>query len=112
MIGAKTRAEIRSRANNACEYCHLHQDDSPFALLHVEHIIPRVLGGSDDLDNLALACIACNLHKGPNLAGIDPDTNELTGIFHPRQQRWDDHFEWSGIHLVGRTATAEQRFAF
>ena len=105
MIGAKIRAEVRSRANNTCEYYHLHQDDSPLASLHVEHIIPRVHGGADDPDNLALACIDCNLHKGPNLAGIDPDTNELTALFHPRQQQWDDHFEWSGIYIVGRTAT-------
>jgi 5-methylcytosine-specific restriction endonuclease McrA len=105
MIGTKIRAEVRSRANNACEYCYLHQTDSPLASLHVEHIIPRIHGGSDDLDNLALACIDCNLHKGPNLAGIDPETNSLTALFHPRQQEWNDHFEWSGIHLVGRTAT-------
>jgi 5-methylcytosine-specific restriction endonuclease McrA len=105
MIGSKIRAEVRSRAKNAWEYCHLHQDDSPLALLHVEHIIPKTHGGSDDLDNLALACIDCNLHKGPNLAGIDPETNALTALFHPRQQQWNDHFEWSGIHLVGRTAT-------
>jgi 5-methylcytosine-specific restriction endonuclease McrA len=105
MIGAKIRAEVRSRANNACEYCHLHQDDSPLASLHVEHIIPKTHGGSDELDNLALACIDCNLHKGPNLTGIDPETNELTALFHPRQQQWNDHFEWSGIHLIGRTAT-------
>ena len=65
MIGAKFRAEVRSRANNTCEYCQLHQDDSPLASLHVEHIIPKTHGGSDDLENLALACIDCNLHKGP-----------------------------------------------
>jgi 5-methylcytosine-specific restriction endonuclease McrA len=105
MIGAKIRAEVRSRANNACEYCQLHQDDSPLASLHVEHIIPKTHGGSDDLDNLALACIDCNLHKGPNLAGIDPETNQLTALFHPRQEQWNAHFEWSGIHLVGVSAT-------
>jgi 5-methylcytosine-specific restriction endonuclease McrA len=105
MIGAKIRAEVRSRANNTCEYCHLHQDDSPLASLHLEHIIPKIHGGSDDLDNRALACIDCNLHKGPNLTGIDPETNQLTALYHPRQQQWKAHFEWSGIHLVGRTAT-------
>ena len=105
MIAAKIRAEVRSRANNACEYCHLHQDDSPLASLHVEHIIPKTHGGSDDLANLALACIDCNLHKGPNLAGIDPETNSLTALFHPRQQQWNDHFAWNEIYLIGRTAT-------
>ena len=105
MTGPKIRAEVRSRAQNTCEYCHLHQDDSPLALLHVEHIIPKMHGGSDDLDNLALACIDCNLHKGPNLTGIDPETNKITALFHPRREVWDDHFEWQGIELVGRTTT-------
>jgi hypothetical protein len=54
---------------------------------------------SDDPGNLALACIDCNLHKGTNLTGIDPQTNDVTELFHPRRQSWDDHFEWRGIHL-------------
>src|ERR671925_116739 len=105
MISAQVRAQVRQRAQNACEYCHLHQDDSPLAVLHIEHIIPRIHGGTDDLDNLALACIDCNLHKGTNLTGIDPHSNEVTELFHPRLQDWEEHFEWQGIHLVGKTGT-------
>ena len=105
MIGSQIRAQVRERAQNACEYCHLHQHDSPLAALHIEHIIPRVHGGSDDLDNLALACIDCNLHKGTNQTGIDAQTGELTELFHPRRQAWEDHFEWQGIYLAGKTAT-------
>ncbi len=74
------------------------------ATLHVEHIRPRKHGGTDDEENLCLACIDCNLHKGSNLAGIDPETGALTELFHPRRQKWDDHFTWDGIFLVGRTA--------
>lgn len=103
MIGSKTKAEVRERAQNACEYCRLRQDDSPLAALHIEHIIPKVHGGTDDLDNLALACIDCNLHKGTNLAGIDPLTNDLTELFHPRRQDWAEHFGWQGIYLTGET---------
>ncbi len=99
-----TRARVRERAGNRCEYCQLHQHDSPLAVLHVEHIIPRAHGGTDDFDNLALACIDCNLHKGPNLTGIDPETNRITELFHPRRHRWADHLEWRGIYLVGKTA--------
>jgi 5-methylcytosine-specific restriction endonuclease McrA len=54
MITSHIRAQVRERAQNACEYCHLHQDDSPLATLHIEHIIPRIHGGSDDIDNLPL----------------------------------------------------------
>lgn len=49
------RALVRERAGNRCEYCRLHQRDSPLAVLQVEHIIPRKHGGSEDLENLALA---------------------------------------------------------
>ena len=103
-MDAKTRARVWERAGRRCEYCQLHQDDSPLALLHVEHILPKFHGGSDDLDNLALACIDCNLHKGTNLTGLDPETNQITELFHPRRHRWDEHFAWHGLHLHGTTA--------
>ncbi|HSS19497.1 MAG TPA: hypothetical protein VLL54_05435 [Pyrinomonadaceae bacterium] len=54
-------------------------------------------------DNLALACIDCNLHKGPNLTGIDPNTGVITPLFHPRRDAWVEHFGWDGIYLVGST---------
>ena len=27
----------------------------------------------------------------------------MTPLFHPRQQLWDEHFRWEGIHIVGLT---------
>jgi hypothetical protein len=104
MIDAATRRTVRSRAGNACEYCRLPQEQSPLATLQVEHVVPRKHGGDDSLDNLALACIDCNLSKGTNLAGRDPETSSLTALFHPRTQSWDEHFEWRGAYLVGKTA--------
>jgi len=98
------RARVRERAGNHCEYCLLEQGDSPLAVLHVEHILPRVHGGTDDFENLALACIDCNLHNGTNLTGIDPETNYVTELFHPRRHSWEEHFARHGIHLVGKTA--------
>jgi 5-methylcytosine-specific restriction endonuclease McrA len=99
-----TKARVRERAGNRCEYCTLHQKDSPLAALHVEHIVPRFHGGSDDLDNLALACVDCNLHKGTNLTGIDPVTNQVTELFNPRRDLWRVHFGWRNIYIVGKTA--------
>jgi 5-methylcytosine-specific restriction endonuclease McrA len=103
-MDAATRRTVRERAGNRCEYCGLHQDQSPLAVLHVEHIVPKKHGGSDELDNLALACIDCNLHKGTNVAGYDPETSALTELFHPRRHVWADHFEWLGPLIVGRSA--------
>lgn len=95
---------VRQRAKHRCEYCQLHQDDSPLAALHIEHIRPIKHGGTDALENLCLACIDCNLHKGTNLTGIDPETDEITPLFHPRRDNWDEHFFWNSIHIAGRTA--------
>ena len=75
------------------------------AAFHVDHIIPKQHGGSDDPSNLALACYHCNLRKGPNLTGIDPDTGALVPLFHPRQARWEDHFALHETLIVGLTPT-------
>jgi hypothetical protein len=98
------KARVGERAGHRCEYCHLPQEDSPLAALHIEHIIPRAHGGTDDLANLALASIDCNLHKGTNLTGLDPETDQVTESFHPRRHRWLEHFEWRGVHLFGKSA--------
>jgi hypothetical protein len=98
------RRSVRERAGNRCEYCQLRQEDSLLAALHVEHVIPKKHGGDDDLDNLALACVDCNLHKGSNLTGIDPGTSKIVELFHPRLHVWDEHFEWRGITISGKTA--------
>jgi hypothetical protein len=73
--------------------------------------VPRQHEGGDAAENLALACHHCNLHKGPNLSGLDPQTGELTRLFHPRRDRWPEHFsehdgEVTGLTAIGR-ATAK-----
>jgi hypothetical protein len=102
-MDAATRNHVRQRAGQRCEYCGLHEDQSPLAALHIEHILPKKHGGVDDLENLALACIDCNLHKGSNVAGYDPETGQLTELFSPRRHRWSDHFEWRGAVILGTT---------
>ena len=103
MIGAEVRRRVRERAGDRCEYCHTRQADEPFISYQVEHIIAIQHGGGDGEENLALACSHCNLHKGPNLAGIDPTTGELEPLFNPRRQSWDEHFEDRGIWIEGTT---------
>ena len=100
-MNESTKAEVRRRAKNRCEYCRLEQRYSPGVPLHIEHIRARKHGGTDALTNLCLACPECNLRKGTNLTGIDPDTDAITEIFHPRRHRWAEHFEWDGAFIVG-----------
>jgi hypothetical protein len=104
------RRLVRQRANEACEYCRMPQSLYPHPF-QVEHVIAQQHGGPTTDDNLALACQHCNLHKGPNLAGIDPVTRQLTRLFHPRRDVWEDHFEWSGHELAGRTAVGRTTVA-
>lgn len=42
--------------------------------------------------------------KGPNIAGVDPDTGQLTRLFHPRRDIWSEHFHWNGPTVCGLTA--------
>ena len=93
MITPAVRLAVTERAGNRCEYCAIHQDDEPWTRFQVEHVIPRQHGGRDDLWNLALACLHCNVHKGPNLSGIDPETNKIEPLFNPRTDTWADHFQ-------------------
>ena len=59
------RRQKRSLSKNSvfcvCCYCHhwFLVDD-----LTIEHIVPKMFGGSNKLSNLSLACEACNLHRG------------------------------------------------
>jgi hypothetical protein len=95
-------AQVRQRAGDCCEYCRMPQAVH-VRTFPIDHIRARQHGGLTTMDNLALSCLRCNSHKGPNLAGFDPDTDELTRLFHPREDRWDDHFQWDGPYLVGTT---------
>lgn len=95
--------QVRRRARNRCEYCHLPASVYPLPF-HVDHVIALQHGGLTVLENLALACLHCNRHKGPNIAGTDPNTGEIVRLFHPRTDPWNGHFEWIGSALEGRTA--------
>ena len=92
------RRLVVERAGKRCEYCLLHEE----LALHrhePDHIIPRQHGGETDPDNLALACMRCNRHKGPNVGSIDPQTGALVRFFNPRTDRWLDHFRREGPRI-------------
>jgi hypothetical protein len=70
----------------------------------IDHVIAEKHGGKTVFANLALSCLHCNLHKGPNLAGLDPVTGRIVRLFNPRRDRWTRHFQWRGAVLAGRTS--------
>jgi hypothetical protein len=104
------RRSVWQRAGGRCEYCQLpHQLTT---LPHeVDHVVARKHGGLTIAENLCLACYPCNAYKGPNIAGIDPETGELYRLFHPRQDAWSQHFHWDGPVLVGITPVGRTTIA-
>lgn len=107
-VSQPTRRFVRQRAGDCCEYCRLASSDGTVTF-HVDHIRPLKHGGSDDENNLCLACYNCNMHKSHDLTGIDPVTDEITPLYHPRQQVWEKHFRlqsdmrFEGLTPEGRT---------
>lgn len=53
----------------------------------------------------AYVCSFCNQHKGTDLTSIDPETGQITPLFHPRRDRWLDHFRAIGGRIEPLTPT-------
>jgi 5-methylcytosine-specific restriction endonuclease McrA len=99
------RRLVRERAKYLCEYCHSSEEASA-AQFAIDHILPRSLGGSDHLENLALACQRCNNYRYNFTTAIDPHTQTIVPLFNPRTQPWAEHFMWTanGLHIVGTSS--------
>ncbi|MDM8520856.1 HNH endonuclease signature motif containing protein [Anaerolineales bacterium HSG6] len=99
------RERVADTAQHRCGYCLTSEKIAGFAM-HIEHIIPKALGGETVEENLWLACPTCNGHKGTKVEAIDILSNEIVSLFNPRDQNWFEHFEWSndGIFIIGITA--------
>ena len=96
---------MRQRARQLCEYCHT-AEQWQYVRFTVDHVVPLSQGGSDDMDNLALACFHCNRRKAGRVEAVDPVTGETVALFNPRRQLWQDHFVWSadGLQVIGVTS--------
>lgn len=98
------------RAAGCCEYCRFPEAASELPF-HCDHIIAEKHAGQTNSANLAWACFSCNLRKGPNIAGLDPVSGQLTRLFHPRTDVWTEHFDWQGIWLRGITPVGRATIA-
>lgn len=103
---------VARRADHRCEYCRAPEAVFNFRF-EVEHPLPTARGGPDEADNHALACRSCNARKGDAVTGPDDATGTEVPLFHPRTDRWADHFaaapdtgEITGLTPTGRATVA------
>lgn len=79
-VSKRARFEILRRDNHTCQYC---GGKAPDVTLHVDHIIPVTLGGTDQPGNLVAACKDCNLGKSsvPADAPLVDEINSRAGMY-------------------------------
>ena len=93
------RRQVIERASECCEYCLLPQAVSLYTH-EVDHIIAEKHRGETVLENLCLACLECNRAKGSDFGSFDPETGEITLLYNPRQQSWEEHLRLDGARIV------------
>lgn len=101
-VPVELRRLVRARAGGCCEYCRVDEAVS-FALHEIDHIVAEKHGGQTTAENLALSCTLCNRRKGSDLSSVDPETGRIVSLFHPRQDRWPDHFRFDGARIESLT---------
>jgi hypothetical protein len=104
-VSAEVRDRVRQQAGHRRGYC-LSPQHLVLGTLEIEHLTPRARGGSDEEENLWLACRLCNNFKADQVSARDPETGRDVVLFNPRQQRWAEHFVWTGdgTRIQGKTA--------
>jgi HNH endonuclease len=105
-VTAALRRVVTQRAFGLCEYCLIHQADAHFTF-QMDHIISRKHSGPTTAGNLALACLRCNVAKGTDAGAYGGRPPRLVPLYHPRKDRWSDHFRLEGARILPLTATGE-----
>lgn len=98
-VSVRLRRLVIQRAHGICEYCLIHQDDACFSF-HIDHIVSRKQRGPTTPVNLALSCLRCNVAKGTDPGTFIGRPPRLVRLYHPRQDRWDQHFRLAAARIV------------
>ena len=104
--------QVKARAVGRCEYCH-----APQVLIgqafHIDHIVPRSVGGQTASANLCLACSHCNIAKASQTHATDSRKGKSVSLFNSRADTWETHFRWSSdwTRLIGRNAVGRATVA-
>jgi hypothetical protein len=107
-IPARIRQRLTEEAGYRCGYC-LSAEVLAGIPLTIDHIIPSALGGTDDPENLWMACRPCNELKGIQTHAENPETGEMVPLFNPRVESWHEHFQWDeeGAKIKGITSVGK-----
>ena len=75
----KQRLRVLRRDGGLCVYCGADADC-------VDHVVPMVRGGGDEMENLVASCTPCNLRKGARsvFLGTSPAPLVFSGVLSPR----------------------------
>lgn len=105
-ISSELKQLVIDRARGCCEYCYS-QSRYGMQSFSIEHIRPLSKDGVSKEDNLALSCQGCNGHKYNKTESYDPVSIKKVSLFHPREQKWSDHFVWNEDYslIIGITPT-------
>lgn len=101
-ISEELRRLVATRADDLCEYCLIHKDDT-FLGCEIDHIISLKPGGTNDEDNLAHACAFCNRQKGSDIGSVLLPSREFIRFFDPRRDRWMEHFRLDELLITPLT---------
>jgi hypothetical protein len=106
VVSESLRQQVVVQAEGFCEYCR-YPEEFNSGRFCVDHILPPRRRGTNRLENLALACTNCNTRKQDAVNAVDPVTGDTVPLFHPRQDRWEEHFAWSADFslIIGLTPT-------
>ena len=105
-VSAALRRVVIARADSPCEYCLIHEDDTVFGC-EVDHVISTKHGGTAEADNLAYACAFCNRAKGSDIGSVVQATGAYVRFFHPRLDRWAEHFRLDGVVIRALSGIGE-----
>jgi hypothetical protein len=90
----KLQEQVCLRATYLCEYCHTNERWQ-YVRFTIDHLTPAAEGGTNEPENLALACVHCNRRKSNKRSVFDQTTDRTVPLFNPRLHEWAEHFVWS-----------------
>jgi len=105
-VSVRLRRLVIQRAHGICEYCLIHQEDA-YLSFHIDHIVSRKQRGATTSANLALSCLRCNVTKGTDPGTFIGRPPRLVRLYHPRQDRWEEHFRLAAARIVPLTDEGE-----